>query len=194
MLVLKPNESVKLKIKVKYNYVVDKFNSWILKYAPSSKNVEINYHVNDPAIGSVEISEMKLGEIDQVTLLSAQLGYPFSVKEITKRFDIVSKLPTHKLFVAKEGLSVLGWIHVNIESPSLLSETRAEISGLVVDEKIRGKGVGTALMKKTEDWVKDQNIDLIRLRSNIIREDAHKFYLRMGYSIKKSWHFFVKSF
>lgn len=142
----------------------------------------------------MEIVEMNHNDLDQVAKLSAQLGYSISIVDITLRFDVVSKLHAHKLFVAKDGSTIIGWIHINIESPSLLSEARAEISGLVVDEENRGKGIGKELMKKAEDWAKSKNINIIRLRSNLIREGAHKFYQHLGYSIKKSWHLFVKSF
>lgn len=191
---LKPNDDSNNKVKLKYKYLVEKFNIWISRYRPHSNGADISYTLDEISTNGMAIVEMKLGDLEQVTRLGAQLGYPFSVDEIAKRFDVVSKLPTHKLFVAKVGSSVTGWVHVNIESPSILSDTRAEISALVVDEKNRGKGVGRALMNAAEAWVISKNINLIRLRSNIIRNDAHKFYQQLGYVIKKSWHLFVKSF
>jgi GNAT superfamily N-acetyltransferase len=63
----------------------------------------------------------------------------------------------------------------------------------VVDEKLRGLGLGAALVKAAEDWAKEKKLSLVRVRSNIIRESAHRFYQREGYHIKKSWHLFTKA-
>lgn len=142
----------------------------------------------------MQIVEMTFSDLKQVAVLGEQLGYPFPVEEMQERFLEISKLSTHKLFVAKNSNDVVvGWVHVNKESPSLLSDTRAEISALIVDEAHRGKGIGKALMIAAEKWAIENKLPLMRLRSNTIRTEAHKFYQKQGYAIKKSWYLFVKS-
>lgn len=141
----------------------------------------------------MQISKMIKADLEQVTSLAAQLGYPETLEEIAARFAEVDKLSTHQLYVAKSADDkVLGWVHINIETYTLLSDQRAMISALVVDEKHRGLGIGASLITKAEGWAKAKSIPLVKLTSNIKRSGAHRFYEKFGYSIKKSWHLFVK--
>lgn len=140
----------------------------------------------------MKIQEMKLDDLTQVTKLAAQLGYPFPLDEIRERFAEVSGSPVHKLYVARDGDLVCGWIQVCKERETLLSEPRAEITALVVDEAVRGQGTGRLLVRAAEDWALANDLRLIRLRSNVIRDEAHQFYKRVGYEEKKRWCLFVK--
>ena len=71
-------------------------------------------------------------------------------------------------------------------------DSQAEIGGLVVDEGLRGRGVGRMLMRQAEVWALAQGCRAIRLRSNIVREGAHSFYERLGYSRLKTQTVFRK--
>lgn len=141
---------------------------------------------------NLHLIDMQLEDIAQVTKLAEQLGYPCTIEQMTSRFSFLHKHPDHGLFVVREDARVLGWVHVNRDSASLLSEPRAEITALVVDESERGKKIGILLLQKAEAWAKSQGLSLVRLRSNIKRTDAHRFYLRENYKIQKTWHLFVK--
>ncbi len=137
---------------------------------------------------------MQSVHLNQVTLLSDQLGYPCTINEITKRFYEISKSSRHALFVAIDDKNnVCGWIQVNQEMATLVADERAEISALIVDEKMRGKNIGSLLVKEAENWALTQKLSFMRVRSNITRDKAHRFYLREGYTLAKSWHLFTKS-
>jgi GNAT superfamily N-acetyltransferase len=141
----------------------------------------------------MKIADMAYEDLKEVTELAGQLGYPLPLEEIQRRFTDLIKSPVHKLFVAIDSGHVVGWVQVNKEAASLLSDSRAEVSALVVHDGHRGKGVGGKLMKRAEEWAIENKLFLMRLTSNIIREEAHQFYQKQGYSIKKSWHLFSKS-
>jgi len=129
-----------------------------------------------------------------ISVLCGQLGYPSSAEEARGRLRIIFELPAHAAYVAQEEESgnVVGWVHVFI--PRLLvSDSQAEIGGLVVDEGLRGRGVGRMLMRQAEVWALAQGCRAIRLRSNIVREGAHGFYERLGYSRLKTQTVFRKS-
>lgn len=138
------------------------------------------------------IEEMRHKDLEQVTALAAQLGYLFSMNEIKSRFKNISKLSSHKLYVARDSEKILGWIQVNKEPASLLSDKRVEVSALVVDEHYRGQGIGKTLLASAEDWAKSQSLLLVRIRSNVMRETAHQFYIKQGYSLKKTSHLLMK--
>ncbi|MFX0145476.1 MAG: GNAT family N-acetyltransferase [Candidatus Hodarchaeota archaeon] len=50
--------------------------------------------------------------------------------------------------------------------------------------------MGKLLMKHAEEWSRTRGCQGLRLRSNIIRENAHAFYERIGYGkTKTQWVF-----
>lgn len=141
----------------------------------------------------LKIENMSSHDLDNVIELSAQLGYKISRSQAEERFLEISILPNYALFVAKINTGkIVGWIQINFEPTSLLLDTRAEVAGLVVDEKYRGQKIGSKLLAQAEEWAREQGVKLIRLRSSIKRSDAHRFYQREGYTLLNTSHLFVK--
>jgi GNAT superfamily N-acetyltransferase len=135
---------------------------------------------------------MQIKDAEQVAQLALQLGYESSPEDISRRIVALEKNPDAAMFVADMDGVVVGWCTINRERQTLLSEGNAELTAIVVDASHRGKSVGSKLLKSSEEWAKNRGLSLIRLRSNVKREEAHRFYLGAGYSILKSWHCFVK--
>ncbi|MFB3920620.1 MAG: GNAT family N-acetyltransferase [Terriglobia bacterium] len=86
----------------------------------------------------------------------------------------------------------VGWVHVFV-CHLVESDAFTEIGGLVVDEKWRGAGIGRLLVEQAEAWARAKGCTSIRLRSNIIRQEAHQFYSKLGYRIVKTQHAFTKT-
>jgi len=85
------------------------------------------------------------------------------------------------VFVASdEALGVVGWIHVSLLR-HLESDPYAEIVGLVVREGARGAGVGAGLVDAARAWARERGLTRLDVRSNVVREDAHRFYVREGF-------------
>jgi GNAT superfamily N-acetyltransferase len=55
------------------------------------------------------------------------------------------------------------------------------ISMMVVEERLRGQGIGAALVRAAEEWLVGQGCGLIEVTSNIARIEAHRFYEKLGY-------------
>ncbi len=124
--------------------------------------------------------------------LSTQLGYPSTVEDAGRRLAAIREASCGEVFVAAEGSGPpIGWIHVFI-AIRLESAPFAEIGGLVVDEARRGEGVGEALVRAGETWACGRGVATIRVRSNVLRTDAHGFYERRGYSRMKTQQVFTK--
>ena len=141
----------------------------------------------------MKIEKMTFADLQPVTVLAEQLGYPEKLSAIQTRFLKIESSPNYALFVAKsENERILGYIQVNALPHTLLADQRAEVAALIVEEKERGKGVGAALLSHAEIWAKENELPLMCIRSNVKRSDAHRFYEKKGYALKKSWHLFTK--
>ena len=124
--------------------------------------------------------------------LAGQLSYPSTVEEIAQRLAVMAGSQDHAMFVAEtQAGEIAGWIAVFI-SRSLEVNPRGEISGLIVDERFRSQSVGKLLLQRAEEWTREQGCDIVGLRSNVIRDRAHAFYLREGYEHTKSQKTFRK--
>ncbi len=123
--------------------------------------------------------------------LSDQLGYPASAEEIASRLAALRERPEHEVLCAEQGGVVLGWVHV-FGARILVAAPFAEIGGLVVDADRRGRGVGAALLRAAEAWAAARGYVHLRVRSNVVRTEAHRFYERRGYERAKQQAVFVK--
>ncbi len=82
-------------------------------------------------------------------------------------------------------------MHVSV-SHLLESDVRAEVNGLIVAEGQRSAGAGAKLLEAAEAWARRRGCRGMNVRSNVIRERAHKFYERQGYEHYKSQKAFRK--
>jgi GNAT superfamily N-acetyltransferase len=124
--------------------------------------------------------------------LSGQLGYPTTAVEITKRMRRLKPASQNALFVAESAdAGVVGWAHVSVTHLVEVG-TRAELNGLIVGEGQRSLGVGARLLEAAEDWARKRGCPSMSVRSNVIRERAHKFYERRGYEHYKTQKAFRK--
>ena len=112
--------------------------------------------------------------------LAAQLGYPGTGRDVRARLDRMRDPDQYGVYVAELDGRVVGWIGLYIFR-TVETDGHAEISGLVVDESCRSRGIGAALVRAGEAWARDRGCDTITVRTNVTRERAHAFYLREGY-------------
>lgn len=127
-------------------------------------------------------------DAEAIATLSAQLGYPVDATTVTRRLGKLLARPEHAVFVcADDDGNVLGWAAAE-HRLTLESGERIELVGLVVDEAMRRHGIGAALVTAVEAWCMRRGQDEIFVRSNITREDAHAFYLQLGYEHGKTQH------
>ncbi len=63
---------------------------------------------------------------------------------------------------------------------------RSVIEDVVVDESLRGQGIGEALMRYAIDQARERGARNISLTSNPAREAANRLYLRVGFEKRKT--------
>jgi GNAT superfamily N-acetyltransferase len=127
--------------------------------------------------------------------LGIQLGYLNELKDVRERLQALLANPSHTIQVvedSRDATKLLGFIHLKVHG-SLLVDEQVEVAALVVDEDVRGTGIGKHFMRLAEEWTLKQGLKKIRLTSNVSRTDAHRFYLNAGYQQPKTSHFFQKS-
>ena len=147
---------------------------------------------NASSAPKIEVRLAKLADVTAIARLAGELGYPSTAEQVKDRLAYLAGDPRHATFVAAVTEDeVIGWIHLS-EVHSLASEPHAEITNLVVDSRFRGAGTGQLLVERGERWARERGLAVIGVRSNIVRERAHDFYLRLGYTIAKSQKVFRK--
>ncbi len=155
--------------------------------APRTSRHAHGKSVRPPKHATTKVRAMQDDDLPLVRQLNFQLGYSGTTRQIRARFEGVSQQSGQGLFVALLGERLVGWLHVQSHH-SLESEPYAEIAGLIVDREQRRHGAGRALVERARDWAKEQQHAALRVRSNVQREEAAKFYPALGFEIIKTQH------
>lgn len=133
-----------------------------------------------------------IGDVLALTELSDQLGYPCSPEGVGDNLTKILNREGHQIYVAiNSSGQVSGWVHV-FKTYRLMTPPYAELGGLVVSSSNRGEGIGTQLMHKAEGWVREMGCASLRVRSNLLRAGAHRFYEHKGFRLDKTQRVFVK--
>lgn len=142
----------------------------------------------------IRVRPARDADAEELARLSGELGYPVEAAEMRQRLAALEARADHAVFVAErerpdEGM--LGWIHVGCVI-LLESGESAEILGLVVDPGSRRSGTGRKLVAAAEAWGRARGLARIVVRSNAVREESHRFYPAIGYSLAKTQRVYTK--
>jgi len=140
---------------------------------------------------SVSIRRLTVDDAEAAAALSGELGYPSPPEDLRERIEELSHSADRVAFAAVIDGQIVGWIDAAMER-HLQYAASAVIGGLVVREDMRGMGVGRRLCVEVEAWARSKSVPIVRVRSQIKREDAHRFYLRDGYRKVKTSLVFEK--
>ena len=113
--------------------------------------------------------------------LLTQLGYPTDAAEIPARLEKVHARPGTTVLVAEHHGRTVGVVTVHLFAAMHSNEPAAWLTALVVDQSMRGKGVGSALVEHAERWAMQQGAHNLALTSALRRKEAHEFYKRRDY-------------
>jgi len=113
--------------------------------------------VNSPAREFTgEMREVRAQDHARIAELAGQLMYTSSASDIAKRLEGVQDSKEHAVFVAQlAGGEIAGWIAVFVYR-TVEADARAEVSGLVVDERYRSQGIGLHLLARAEQWAREK--------------------------------------
>ena len=129
----------------------------------------------------MRIRQPSVADADSIADLLTQLGYPGTERFIRDKIVQLNSHPDAELAVAIEDGEVLGFISIHFVPQIALSGSFARISYLCVDERARGRGIGTQLESFCERVARERDCDRIEVHCHSRRKRAHDFYFRQGY-------------
>ncbi len=103
-----------------------------------------------------------------------------------ERLERLMRDPDVTLLVARDGDAIVGTITVIVYTTPFW--IKARLDEVVVDESVRGKGVGEALVRAALDIGRERGAQVAELQSGRgpSREAAHRLYERMGFRIRET--------
>jgi GNAT superfamily N-acetyltransferase len=98
-------------------------------------------------------------------------------------FDMLDADPAHLLVVAEAAGRVVGTLQLSV-LPGLARRgaLRAQLEGVHVRSGSRGSGLGAAMVRWAVAESRRRGCALVQLTSQKRRTDAHRFYLRLGFT------------
>ena len=128
----------------------------------------------------VIVREVNVEDAPRIAELSSQLGYARSVPATSRTIESIIRHPDEIIRVAVHQQMVVGWIHV-FYATRVESSPFCEIGGIVIDDHYRHKGIGKLLVASIKPWCMTKGTSMLRVRCNIKRNEAHQFYLTLGF-------------
>ena len=138
----------------------------------------------------ISIRTATLSDAPAITQLSFQLGYTISEAETLSNLQWLDQSSNDVVLVATDNEQVVGWMQI-LYTVRLETGAFCEIVGLVVDERQRSKGIGKMLIEKAVEWTKGRACNSLRVRTNVIRTDTHRFYANAGFKLAKEQKIFT---
>ncbi|MEP7212561.1 MAG: GNAT family N-acetyltransferase [Acidobacteriota bacterium] len=100
-----------------------------------------------------------------------------------KAFNEIDADPNNELIVVELDGSIVGTLQLTFTpSISFQGGKRCTVESVRVDEALRGKGIGRAMMLWAIERAKEKGCISIQLTTNADCTDAHRFYKYLGFS------------
>lgn len=144
----------------------------------------------------ITIEIPKIEDFEKVNVLAKQVhelhvnwrpDLFLSVDEVISKENFEKMIQAKEIFVAKKQDEIVGYITINIKeknNPSMRYRKQLQIEAICVDEKNRGKGIGTELLKYIKEFGKENHCTDLYLTVNKQNENAIKAYEEFGFKVK----------
>jgi GNAT superfamily N-acetyltransferase len=131
---------------------------------------------------SVRIRPAADADAEVIARLLGELGYPSTPEQLRARFTRVAGNEDYAAFVATADGAVAGFLGMERGWAYEHDRPFARILTLVVDARVRRRGVGAALVQFAEAWARERGAYVLMLTTNVRRQEAHRFYESVGFS------------
>ena len=139
---------------------------------------------------SVAIREATDSDTEAIASLLGELGYPTSAPAVAARLAAMRRDGGQWTLVAVVDGSVVAMATIVVRHVINRDEPFGRLASVVVREEWRSKGVGAALMERTEQICREHGCSAIEVTSAAYRTRAHDFYKRLGFEDRP--HRFIK--
>ncbi len=134
---------------------------------------------------SMEIREAKEDDIEQIIALQSQIYRVDSTSpDANQTLQNQLRDESCKILVGEMDGKVIATGVIYLIQVPIRGVPYAFLEGIVVDKSLRGKGFGTEFFKEILAVCKHLNCYKILFTSGADREDAHRFYEKLGF---KKW-------
>jgi len=127
------------------------------------------------------IRNYEASDIDQITSLIAELGYPNSREFFASRFEILERSKCDRELVATRGNEIVGLMTLHFIPLPHQAGNLCRIVALIVGFEARRRGVGANLMTAAEEIALSHGCIKMEVTSGDQRTDVHAFYEALGY-------------
>ena len=139
------------------------------------------------------IRESRSSDHGTIAFLLQQLGYHTTPALVLEKIEAMLPSLVDKIIVASVREEVIGSISLHALPLFHAAGNLGRITSMVVDERYRGTGVGSALIDAAERWFRQVGCVKLEVTSGDHRPAAHHFYeqhgfLRDGQRLSKKLH------
>jgi GNAT superfamily N-acetyltransferase len=117
---------------------------------------------------------------DALARLIGQLGYEAPPDQVAERLRMMEG-EGRVVLVAEVDGEVIGCLSTSVMRVLHRPAPVGRISMMVIEEALRGRGIGGALVRAAEHALADQGCYMVEVTSHVRRTAAHRFYERLGY-------------
>ena len=128
--------------------------------------------------------EEDLAEILELYLLVEDDGRILTVDEAKAIFNKMGSYPDYHVYVAEKDGKIVGTFALAImDNLAHMGAKSGLIEDVIVAKPYHGQGIGKQMMRFAIEKCREKSCYKVSLSSNIKRQDAHKFYEKLGFKI-----------
>ena len=116
--------------------------------------------------------------LDQFAALNTEAGVPTPTIDLRRRLNALPR--EDRLLLAVEGDVLVGYAHLRV-AHDLVHEETAEVVSIVVRTSRRREGIGRRLISAAETWARESGKARLLLHTDVVRTQAHAFYVALGH-------------
>jgi GNAT superfamily N-acetyltransferase len=131
----------------------------------------------------IELRQCTAEDFEGVLSLLGQLwpDTPLDAKSLWTVYDRALASDRQLYLCAVSGGQVVGFGALTIKSNLRNGAFVGYVDEMVVDETLRGRGIGTRILDHLTSWARERGCTRIDLDSAFHRKDAHAFYEARGF-------------
>jgi len=133
-------------------------------------------------VSEVSIRDAEERDAPAIASLCGQLGYPTPAEAVAPRMDRLREHGEGRVIVAVFDGSPVGLATIHIRNMINHETPIGQLTLLVVDERVRGQGVGRVLVAESEAWARARGCKRFVVTTALRRTDAHAFYEKLCYT------------